>query len=635
MPRLPAPYPPPHGFDAACHKASASRNARGDAIEPVAQQLALADVRRLANQNQEGGLESVFGILGMMQRARHTPNTIGPCRAMSAAKANSSRWLTKRSSNWASETSEAAGCPPVAEQSADCRPFINRILPSTMSAKILHRKPVLVSLFLSIAVPLSPPRSEEYTAGQSRRLFQEWKAWPRTNRVRYCGSSTKKRRKPISAVCRRSISWKPPPKARQRKITLESLDLVHARRPDVQIFNELLVQYPRRGQRKLGQVVPDNMVVVWKEPIEANGSYDLPLQPVGPVLDAGVRLQAQQTQRLRRQHAEVRARVESPVLSAVLPGCPRCSGLEQLGHPALPVPASLRCAIPQVSRHSNLSHRTCSAEGPAGLVRDGLLAVGSSTAPLHMTRRLAICAMDSEWAAGTYSTFARRVVAGQTDHLECSKKTLVVVEEACFTRAAAKLHVAQPGVSAQIRRLERELGQELLDRSGRAVRPTEVGAAVLPYARAALSAVAGARLAVDELIGLVRGHVAVGTVTSHNVDLSALLAAFHEDHPAVEITLAEDNSDQLIDALRGARLDAAIIAMGATPPPDLRDPHRRGRVDRRGRQPARRPGEALDDPARLRRVAHRARPVHRESSSVHSVLMLAHRDGRLRCRTGP
>ncbi|MGH7174045.1 MAG: Uma2 family endonuclease [Gemmataceae bacterium] len=68
----------------------------------------------------------------------------------------------------------------------------------------------------------------------------------------------------------------------QRKITLESFDLVHARRPDVQIFNELLVQYPRRGQRKLGQVVPDNMVVIWSEPIRVSGSYDLPLQPVGP-----------------------------------------------------------------------------------------------------------------------------------------------------------------------------------------------------------------------------------------------------------------------------------------------------------------------------------------------------------------
>ncbi len=146
---------------------------------------------------------------------------------------------------------------------------------------------------------------------------------------------------------------------------------------------------------------------------------------------------------------------------------------------------------------------------------------------------------------------------------------VTVTEEANFTRAAARMHVAQPGVSAQIRRLERELGQELLDRSGRSVRLTEVGAAVLPYARAALAAVAGARLAVDELTGLVRGHVAVGTVTSHNVDLPALLAAFHEDHPAVEITLAEDNSDHLIDALRGGRLDAAIIALGATPPPGL------------------------------------------------------------------
>src|SRR5262245_52757699 len=46
---------------------------------------------------------------------------------------------------------------------------------------------------------------------------------------------------------------------RQREITLESLALVTARRPDVHLFNELLVQYPLPGQRKPGQVVPDNM----------------------------------------------------------------------------------------------------------------------------------------------------------------------------------------------------------------------------------------------------------------------------------------------------------------------------------------------------------------------------------------
>jgi DNA-binding transcriptional LysR family regulator len=79
---------------------------------------------------------------------------------------------------------------------------------------------------------------------------------------------------------------------------------------------------------------------------------------------------------------------------------------------------------------------------------------------------------------------------------------VAVAEEGSFTRAAARVHVAQSGVSAQVRRLEAELGQPLLDRSGRTVRLTEVGAVVLPYARAALEAVAGARHAVDELTRL-------------------------------------------------------------------------------------------------------------------------------------
>jgi Uma2 family endonuclease len=72
------------------------------------------------------------------------------------------------------------------------------------------------------------------------------------------------------------------PQAHQRKITLESLDLVTARRPEVQLFNELLVQYPVKGEKKPKQVVPDNMVVIHPEPIHAEGSFDLPLQPVGP-----------------------------------------------------------------------------------------------------------------------------------------------------------------------------------------------------------------------------------------------------------------------------------------------------------------------------------------------------------------
>src|SRR5205823_6453813 len=73
------------------------------------------------------------------------------------------------------------------------------------------------------------------------------------------------------------------PQATQREITLASFALVHARRPDVQHFNELLIQYPK-GKKRKGQVVPDNMVVVHPEPIRAVGSFDTPLQPVGPFL---------------------------------------------------------------------------------------------------------------------------------------------------------------------------------------------------------------------------------------------------------------------------------------------------------------------------------------------------------------
>ena len=72
------------------------------------------------------------------------------------------------------------------------------------------------------------------------------------------------------------------PQATQRKITLESLDLVSARRPDVQVFNELLVQYPLPGRKQRGKVVPDNMVVVCDQKISAFGSYAIPLQPVRP-----------------------------------------------------------------------------------------------------------------------------------------------------------------------------------------------------------------------------------------------------------------------------------------------------------------------------------------------------------------
>lgn len=144
---------------------------------------------------------------------------------------------------------------------------------------------------------------------------------------------------------------------------------------------------------------------------------------------------------------------------------------------------------------------------------------------------------------------------------------VAVTEEASFTKAAARLHVAQPGVSAQIRQLERELGQPLLDRSGRTVRLTEVGAAVLPYARAALAAVEGARLAVDELTGLLRGHVTIGTIDwIRALDLPGMLAEFHRDHPNVEIAVIQQDAVTLADGLRSGRIDLAFLSLGAEAP---------------------------------------------------------------------
>jgi DNA-binding transcriptional LysR family regulator len=147
---------------------------------------------------------------------------------------------------------------------------------------------------------------------------------------------------------------------------------------------------------------------------------------------------------------------------------------------------------------------------------------------------------------------------------------VTIVEAGGFTRAAEREHVAQPGVSAQIRQLERELGQELLDRSGRSVRLTDAGAAVLPFAKAALRAIDDLRDVAEEMAGLMRGHVRLGMVTSCGVpDMPALLERFHRVYPGIDITLEEDNSDALVDKLGDGTLDLALIALTHKDPEGL------------------------------------------------------------------
>ncbi|GAA1831489.1 LysR substrate-binding domain-containing protein [Pseudonocardia ailaonensis] len=142
-----------------------------------------------------------------------------------------------------------------------------------------------------------------------------------------------------------------------------------------------------------------------------------------------------------------------------------------------------------------------------------------------------------------------------------------VVEEGTVTAAAERLHVAQPGVSAQLRQLERELGEPLLSRTSRGVTPTAAGAAVLPYARAALAAAEGARLAVDELKGLVRGRVGVGMAPSlAATDLPELLAGFRAAHPDVEISLREGTSGELLHLLAAGELDLVWAGLAGPVP---------------------------------------------------------------------
>jgi len=147
---------------------------------------------------------------------------------------------------------------------------------------------------------------------------------------------------------------------------------------------------------------------------------------------------------------------------------------------------------------------------------------------------------------------------------------VAVAEEANFTRAAAKVHVSQSGISAQIRQLEADLGATLIDRSGRNATLTAAGAAALPHARAALASASALRQAIDEVNGLIRGDLVVGMVTACTVTpLFDILAAYHLAHPGVAISVIEDRSDRLIERVRSGTAHLALVGSVGAAPADL------------------------------------------------------------------
>jgi len=129
-----------------------------------------------------------------------------------------------------------------------------------------------------------------------------------------------------------------------------------------------------------------------------------------------------------------------------------------------------------------------------------------------------------------------------------------------FTRAAEELHVAQPSVSQQIRKLESELGAPLFHRMKRRVALTEAGKTFLPHARAVLQRLAEARVEVQELSGLHKGTLAVGAPPSVGTHLlPRALATFSRRHQGITLTFREAGSRTLLQLLEEGVLDFAVV----------------------------------------------------------------------------
>lgn len=143
---------------------------------------------------------------------------------------------------------------------------------------------------------------------------------------------------------------------------------------------------------------------------------------------------------------------------------------------------------------------------------------------------------------------------------------VAVAEEQHFTRAAERLAVSQSGLSASVRALEHELRTPLFSRTTRTVRLTEAGAALLVEAERTLAGARAARDAVDAVRGLLRGTLTLGVEQCvAGVSTARLLAAFHREHPHMEIRLRQEGTSSLLDGVTGGRLDLAFAATVSPP----------------------------------------------------------------------
>jgi LysR family transcriptional regulator, low CO2-responsive transcriptional regulator len=132
-----------------------------------------------------------------------------------------------------------------------------------------------------------------------------------------------------------------------------------------------------------------------------------------------------------------------------------------------------------------------------------------------------------------------------------------------FSKTAELLHLTQPGVSMHIKELETNAGLPLFERIGKKLFITEAGQELLARAREILRALKDAEDVMDGLKGLRRGRINLAVVSTAKYFVPRLLARFGKDYPRLEIRLAVNNRNSVIEQLTANEIDLAI--MGRSP----------------------------------------------------------------------
>lgn len=135
---------------------------------------------------------------------------------------------------------------------------------------------------------------------------------------------------------------------------------------------------------------------------------------------------------------------------------------------------------------------------------------------------------------------------------------LAVAEHQSFTRAAEVLHVSQPTLSQQIKQLEDSLRVQLLDRSGRVVRPTDAGEVYLRHARRALGELDAGKRAIHEVRDLSRGSLRVAMTPVTEYLATPLLEDFNTRYPGIALSTLEMSQDDIEAALLEDHVDLGI-----------------------------------------------------------------------------